>query len=78
MASPCEPWAPAPKPDLSAFVPSRYRMTGDLYALFVAEFLVSHLPHDAELPSKVRRLADAIKRFRDLPEPVVEDGDSHV
>lgn len=69
---------PHPSPIVSAFVPRRYRMTGDLYALFVAEFLASHLPHDADLPSKVRRLAEAIKRFRNLPDPVVEDGDSDV
>jgi len=69
---------PHRSPIVSAFLPGRYNMTGDLYALFIAEFLVPHLPNDAELPSNVRRLAEAIKRFRDLPEPVIEDGNSNV
>lgn len=69
---------PHPSPIVSAYAPRRMGIDDDLYALFVAEFLVHHLPEGTDLPRKAQRLAESIQRYRELSESVDEDGEANV
>lgn len=55
---------PHPSPIVSAFAPRGYGMQDDLYALFIAEYLRSHLPPDADLGHKAKRVVEQIARYR--------------
>lgn len=51
-------------------------MQDDLYALFIAEYLKSHLPPDADLGHKAKRVIEQIARYR--PDSTDTDGDGEV
>lgn len=67
---------PHPSPIVSAFAPRGYGMQDDLYALFIAEYLKSHLPPDADLGHKAKRVIEQIARYR--PDSTDTDGDGEV
>lgn len=68
---------PHSSPIVSAFAPRGYGIQEDLYALFIAEYLVPHLPSDANIGRKAERVADHIARYRERamqPVPEAEKG----
>ena len=56
---------PHSSPIVSAFAPRGYGIQDDLYALFIAEYLVPHLPPDADIGRKAEMVADQIARYRE-------------
>lgn len=57
-------WRPHESAIVSALAPRGYGIQDDLYELFIAEYLVAHLPDDAKLGHKADMLADQIARYR--------------
>lgn len=55
---------PHPSPIVSALVPSAYGIHDDLHTLFIAEYLVGHLPEGTDIGHKVESLQKQIGRYR--------------
>ncbi len=57
-------WRPHASPIVSALAPEGYGVQDDLYALFIAEYLVHFLPGGTNLGHKADMIADQIALFR--------------
>jgi len=60
-----EPARPHQSPIVSALAPRGYGVQDDLYALFIAEYLVHFLPAGTDLGHKARLIAEQIEWYRD-------------